>query len=41
MEKAIKEGISCILSIKLEDKTTGEIFTDRCENAGVEIVDYH
>ena len=40
MEKSIKEGISGILSIKLKDKTTGELFTDTGENAGVEIVDY-
>lgn len=40
MTKAIKEGISGILSIKLEDKRTGETFIDTGENAGVEIVDF-
>lgn len=40
MKKAIKEGISGILSIELEDKETGKIFKDIGKNAGVEIVDY-
>lgn len=40
MEKTIKEGISGVLSIRLEDKQTGEIYKDIGENAGVEIVDY-
>ena len=40
MQKTIKEGISGILSIRLEDKQTGEIYEDFGLNAGVEIVDY-
>jgi hypothetical protein len=40
MKKAIKEGISGVLSIELKDKTTGEIFSDTGKNAGIEIVDY-
>ena len=38
MQKVIKEGISGILSIELEDKATGDIYRDTGENAGVEIV---
>ena len=40
MTKAIKEGISGILSVELKDKRTGEVFTDIGQNAGVEIVDF-
>ncbi len=40
MEKAIEEGISGRISIRLHDKRTGETFMDTGENAGVEIVDY-
>lgn len=40
MEKTIKEGISGILSIRLEDNQTGETYEDIGLNAGVEIVDY-
>lgn len=40
MKKAIKEGISGVLSIKLEDKVTGKMYQDTGKNAGVEIVDY-
>ena len=40
MTKAIKEGISGILSVELKDKRTGEVFSDIGQNAGVEIVDY-
>lgn len=41
MEKTIKEGISGIINLRLEDKITGEIYEDTGHNAGVEIVDYH
>ncbi len=40
MEKAIKEGIGGVLSVRLVDKQTGKIFMDTGKNAGVEIVDY-
>lgn len=40
MQKTIKEGISGILSIRLENKKTGEIYEGTAHNAGVEIVDY-
>ena len=40
MKKAIREGISGILSVDFEDKVTGEKYRDTGENAGVEIVDY-
>lgn len=41
MEKTIKEGISGIIDLRLEDKRTGKIYQDTGYNAGVEIVDYH
>lgn len=41
MEKTIKEGISGIIDLRLEDKITGEVYEDTGHNAGVEIVDYH
>lgn len=41
MVKTIKEGISGIIDLRLEDKITGEIYEDTGHNAGVEIVDYH
>ncbi len=41
MEKTIKEGISGIIDLRLEDKITGEVYEDIGHNAGVEIVDYH
>jgi len=40
MKKSIKEGISGIVHIRLQDKQTGEMYEDTGENAGVEIVDY-
>lgn len=40
MQKTIKEGISGILTIRLENKKTGEIYEGMGHNAGVEIVDY-
>lgn len=40
MQKAIKEGISGKIHIKLSDKTTGKVYEDVGQNAGVEIVDY-
>ncbi|WP_338487344.1 tocopherol cyclase family protein [Ruoffia tabacinasalis] len=40
MQKTVKEGISGTLSIRLEDKKTGEIYAGKGLNAGVEIVDY-
>lgn len=40
MQKTIKEGMSGILSIRLVNKQTGEIYQDIGQNAGVEIVDY-
>lgn len=41
MEKMIKEGISGIIYLRLEDKVTGEVYEDIGQHAGVEIVDYH
>lgn len=41
MLKTIKEGISGVLTIRLEDKKTGQVYADTGHNAGVEIVDYH
>lgn len=41
MEKKIKEGISGIIHLRLENKLTGEVYEDTGYNAGVEIVDYH
>lgn len=40
MQKTIKEGISGVITLRLEDKVTGEIYEDTGQNAGVEIVDY-
>lgn len=40
MQKTIKEGINGALSIRLENKQTGEIYEGTGRNAGVEIVDY-
>ncbi len=41
MDKTIKEGISGIIHLRLENKETGQVFEDTGLNAGVEIVDYH
>lgn len=41
MVKTIKEGISGVVSIELEDKVAGKVYQDTGENAGVEIVDYN
>ena len=41
MEKTIKEGISGIINLRLEDKKTSKVYQDTGHNAGVEIVDYH
>lgn len=40
MQKTIKEGMSGVLRIRLEDKQTDEVFEGFGRNAGVEIVDY-
>lgn len=40
MLKTVKEGISGVLTIRFEDKKTGQIFEGNGHNAGVEIVDY-
>lgn len=40
MEKTIKEGISGVINLRLEEKKTGRVYQDVGHNAGVEIVDY-
>lgn len=40
MQKTIKEGISGMVHVRLEDKESGYVFEDTGTNAGVEIVDY-
>lgn len=41
MQKTIEEGIAGVLTVRFEDKETGEFFEDVGKNAGVEIVDYY
>ena len=41
MNKPIKEGITGIINLRLEDKITGHIYEDVGQNSGVEIVDFH
>lgn len=40
MQKTIKEGIAGVLNVHFTDKVTGQVFDDKGENAGIEIVDY-